>query len=200
MFNFDLSQDIECYLLTQASCSEYDIIRHLQSIKRLSPSVLNTSLSMFRCHFLVFNALHRININWLSDSNSNKSLEITSLRIWVHSHETDTQNKQEPHSQEAKKIDPLSVFYLDLKQLNQTTETDIHKLLDQFWLRFTTGNVISEEKQQALKTLEIEEDVDFSIIKKQYRRLAMRHHPDRGGDEKKLIAINKAMECLESFY
>lgn len=200
MFNFDLSQDIECYLLTQQACREYDIIRHLQEIKRLPLSALSDSLSMFRCHFLVFNALHRIKLKWQSDNNCKTRLEISSLRIWVHPYDKNESITQESKQQETTQFDPLSLFYLDLRQLNQTTQTDIHKLLDQFWIRYSSGSLDTKEKQQALSVLELNGDVDFNAVKKQYRRLAMRHHPDRGGDENKLIAINQAMARLESYY
>ena len=40
------------------------------------------------------------------------------------------------------------------------------------------------------------EPVGFEVIKKQHRRLAMRHHPDRGGDKESLQAINVAMETI----
>ena len=199
MFDFDLSQDIECYLLTQPSCREYDIIRHLQEIQRMPKTALANSLSMFRCHFLVFNALHRIKAKWQNNPDSNIALEISSLRISTKKH-VENQNTHTKTQQQAEPFDPLSLFYLDLTQLNQTTETDINKLLDQFWLRFTNGPLDTVEKEQALETLELKGDVDFSLIKKQYRRLAMRHHPDRGGDKNKLIAIHQAMECLENYY
>lgn len=38
--------------------------------------------------------------------------------------------------------------------------------------------------------------MDDLTIKRHYRRLAMRHHPDRGGDKAQLQIINAAMEAL----
>ena len=37
-------------------------------------------------------------------------------------------------------------------------------------------------------------------IKKSYRKLAMKHHPDRGGDEFQLQLINAAKEVLDKYY
>jgi hypothetical protein len=33
-------------------------------------------------------------------------------------------------------------------------------------------------------------------VKKKYRELAMKHHPDRGGDPAKMVAINRANDAL----
>jgi len=40
-------------------------------------------------------------------------------------------------------------------------------------------------------------DADDDAILRQYRRLAMRHHPDRGGERARLQAINAAMAILD---
>ena len=198
MLHFDLSQDIELFLQDNPNCREYDIIRHLQAIERLPKNVLNTSLSMFRCHFLVFNALHRIKIKWQKQAHSPLHLSISSLAIDV-SHNSTNPN-METDGKETDVFDPLSAFYLDLSQLNQTQETDVNALLDTFWQRYLKQGNHHPNKQQALETLELTPSVDFATVKKQYRRLAMKHHPDRGGDEQKLIAINEAMAILEACY
>ena len=35
------------------------------------------------------------------------------------------------------------------------------------------------------KILGVDKSIDDSALKKAYRKLAMKHHPDKGGDEKK---------------
>ncbi len=55
---------------------------------------------------------------------------------------------------------------------------------------------ISDERRDALAELELTDPVDWRAIKSQHRQLAMRHHPDRGGDEARLQAINAAMNVL----
>jgi len=195
MFHFDLTQDIHQYLQSHPTTKELDIIRHLQKINRLPMNVLRSDLSMFRAHFLVFNALYRLR----KQGHSQRAfhLEISALNIQLMSFDP----PHEPYSQAVKNTDPLYFFYTDLQQLNQTTTHDVQRLLDLFWQRFIAPEKISDQqKLEALSELELSDPVDFNTIKQQYRRLAMRHHPDRGGDQEKLVSINQAMQCLEVYY
>jgi len=46
------------------------------------------------------------------------------------------------------------------------------------------------------KLLEVEKDANDAEIKKAYRKLAVKHHPDKGGDPEKFKEITKAYEVL----
>ncbi len=46
------------------------------------------------------------------------------------------------------------------------------------------------------KTLDVSPNASVEEIKKAYRKLAHKHHPDRGGDEKKFKEINEAYQVL----
>ena len=46
------------------------------------------------------------------------------------------------------------------------------------------------------KILGVDKSVDDNALKKAYRKLAMKHHPDKGGDEKKFKDISEAYEIL----
>jgi len=46
------------------------------------------------------------------------------------------------------------------------------------------------------ETLGVKEDADQDEIKKAYKKLAMKHHPDRGGDEKTFQSISQAYDTL----
>lgn len=191
MFNFDLSQDIEAFILSHSPCKEYDIIQHLQHLGRLNKDCLAHSLSLFKSHFLIFNALYRLQLKAIV--HGQYDLTISSLAIAV--------NKYPPKSASSdnKQIDqhdPLALFYLDTSHLLNTTEDNVHTLLDYFWQHYFNDT----QKQTALDTLGLKDPVDFKTIKHQYRRLAMQHHPDRGGDANTLIEIHQAMQCLQHYY
>jgi len=46
------------------------------------------------------------------------------------------------------------------------------------------------------KTLEVSKTASSAEIKKAYRKLAIKHHPDKGGDPETFKVITKAYECL----
>ena len=53
------------------------------------------------------------------------------------------------------------------------------------------------ERQQALRVLGLPPNATPQQIKRRYRTLAKRHHPDRGGDQKEMQRIIAAYECLK---
>ena len=46
------------------------------------------------------------------------------------------------------------------------------------------------------KTLEITDNATEAEIKKAYRKLAVEHHPDKGGDENKFKKISEAYDTI----
>ena len=52
-------------------------------------------------------------------------------------------------------------------------------------------------RQSALKLLGLSNAASDDDIKKAYRKLAMQHHPDRGGNEAKFKEIQQAYEFLQ---
>ena len=53
--------------------------------------------------------------------------------------------------------------------------------------------------QQALEILELPSFITKEDIRTQYRFLARKHHPDRGGDATKMEEINRAYEILMKY-
>lgn len=142
------------------------------------------SLALFNVHFLLFHTLYRLRRQLLSECDGH--LEISPLKIVLRPYSPGAANQ-------LAETDPLSEYYLDLDNLKQTSRQDIDSMLGRFWTRLRAG----DQRQEALQVLELNDPVDYDTIKRQYRRLVMNHHPDRGGDKQRLQAINTAMAILE---
>jgi hypothetical protein len=168
-----------------AGLSEFELIQQLEAAGQpgFEADCLRDKLSLFQTHFFLFHTLYQLRDRLWSEQQAR--LDISALRIQLLSLADECGNHIAEH-------DPLRDYYLNIDNLEKTSEQDVEQLLNQFWSRF----VRNDDRQQALAELELADPVDWPTIKQQYRRLAMQHHPDRGGDEERLQAINAAMEML----
>ena len=168
--------------------SEYELIRLLgeRGHERFSGSCLGTEPELFRAHFILFNALYCIRQK--IRERDQREIEITAVKIILY--------KSSKAKVGIQKADPLAAYYLDTKNLKETTDDDVYKLLASFWNRFQ----VSSDKDQALALLALAEPVEPQTIRKRYRELAFEHHPDRGGSAEKLATINEAMDTLRVYY
>ena len=57
--------------------------------------------------------------------------------------------------------------------------------------------VIPDNYDADLATLELQPPVDSISVRQQYRRLAMRHHPDKGGDGEQFRRVSAAYQRLK---
>lgn len=138
--------------------------------------------ALFCAHFLLFHALYQLRDRaWQAQR---AHLEIASMKIrWL------------PYQDEASALslpDSLRDYYLDLSNLESTSERDVDELLASFWVRFQS----LDQRAGALQELGLADPVNDATIKRSYRQLAMQHHPDRGGDTERLQAINAAVSVL----
>lgn len=137
---------------------------------------------IFHAHFLLFHALYRFQQKLLL--NQQGILEIGPLNIQLSPYRQVRDAVAQP--------DRLRDYYLDLTNLDGITEGDVHELLASFWREY----IRFDNREAALAELGLSDPVDDMTIKQAYRRLAMQHHPDRGGDKQRLQAINEAYACL----
>lgn len=175
--------------------NEHALIKALGDVGviEVTTQTFSDTMTLFRTHFLVYNALYE-----LKDELIRKAhwiLEISAVNIKLHPYEFGHQLLSQK--------DPMRDYYLDLSALQETTEEELDDMLRNFWKKID----IEEEKQvvrglssRALKCLDLEEPITFAEIKKQYRKLAMQHHPDRGGDATRIQEINEAMEILKAAF
>lgn len=137
---------------------------------------------LFRAHFLLFHALYRLKDRLSVSRQAYLQIEPLSIRRLPWN-----------DGEEALSLpDPLRAYYLDWDNLDNTTEDDVSDLIASFWKQF--GRF--DERDQALAELGLTDPVDNETIKLTWRRLAMEHHPDRGGDDGRLQAINAAVDHL----
>ena len=138
--------------------------------------------ALFCAHFLLFHALYRLRDRaW---QRREAQIEISPLNIRWQAYRASDAGLARP--------DGLRDYYLDLTHLERTSARDVDELLAAFWMRFQS----QDQRAEALMELGLSDPVDDATIKRTYRQLAMRHHPDRGGDTARLQALNAAVEVL----
>ncbi len=173
--------------------SEHALIGELAEAGLLPRSFNSDKLTLFQTHFMLFNALYR-----LSDELASRqlALEIGLVNIRVRALELHEGRAALDSGDRAS----LRAYYLDWSNFTGATEEGVVELLENFWQHFGRAPVAAPEKQAALALLELREPVTWREIKQRYRRLAMREHPDRGGSNASLQALNEAMAVLARAY
>lgn len=165
--------------------SEYELFNALadQGKAEYDRSAWQSEHALFCRHFLLFNALYRLREQLHMQQCA--QIEISALKICLS--EWQACERGLPVGG-----DPLREFYLDITQLEKMSADDVKNMLGDFW----SGFYSNESRREALSVLGLEDPVSNTDIKQHYRRLAMQHHPDRGGDDEQLSRINAAMNIL----
>jgi len=162
---------------------EYDLIQKLklhEYFDFLSSPALPHEL--FHAHFFLFHSLYLLRDIFLDKKVY--LLDINTLKIQLLPYSEGDKDLQ--------KEDKLRKYYLDFNNLENTSEDDVYDMLASFWNKVNHY----DNREEALAELGLKDPVDDKVIKKEYRRLAMQHHPDRGGDTDKLQKINDALALL----
>jgi len=163
---------------------EYELLQLLRKQKYFSFLGKSPALpkDIFQAHFLLFHSLYRLQNQLLAEQQAILEIGPLNIQILPYSHEKAA----------IAKPDQLREYYLELGNLEQTTEERVHELLAAFWRNY----IRFDNRAAALAELGLTDPVKDEIIKQTYRRLVMEHHPDRGGDKQRLQVINAAYECL----
>lgn len=179
---------LERRLLSGEALSEYELLSWLQQPEQaiFAADALRDSLTLFRSHFILMHCLYRLRGQWFARQEA--LLEISALRI-------QRQPWQAAHHRLPAAADALADYYGDLNELATDRET-VESLLGSFWKMML--NPLHQEED--LQLLELNVDASEQDIRLQYRRLAMRHHPDRGGDEQHFCRIQAAYQRLKNRY
>lgn len=172
--------------------SEHALIKELVEEGLLPAGFNEGSLALFQTHFLLFNALYRLQDELAAQQ---LALDIGLVNIRVRE-----QQGAQSSALDFGRQSRLRDYYLDWSHFNGATEESVAELLESFWQQFEACPVADSEKAAALASLELCEPVTYAEIKMRYRRLVMREHPDRGGDNARLQTLNDAMAVLARAY
>lgn len=167
---------------------EYDLLKqiHEQAFNNQQIDLFD-HLVLFQQHFLLFHALYVLCDQQHAQKEGHIIIEALNIQWQPYGNEP----------QEALvKIDPLRAYYLDLKNLRDTSLEDVDNLLASFWININNDT----EKKEALKLLNLEDGCSLTTIKKRYRQLLSTHHPDKGGSHITTQSLNKAMAILKQCY
>ncbi len=162
---------------------EYDLMQSLKSqgyFDTLSSPALPHEL--FQAHFFLFHSLYLLRDIFLS--RKSYLLNINTIKIQLLPYQQGENSLQEENK--------LRSYYLDINNLEITSEDDVYEMLASFWNKFNHF----DNREAALAELGLKDPVDDKIIKQEYRRLIMQHHPDRGGNTEKLQKLNDVIKSL----
>lgn len=169
---------------------EYDLLKLLHEQQPQEQNVtMFDHLALFQQHFLLFHALYKLRDQQHADHAGH--IIIDALNIQWLPYKTDAAQQTSLAN-----TDPLRAYYVDLKNLEDTSREDVDNLLASFWFKMSDDS----EKLNALALFELDEPCDLSTIKKRYRQLLATHHPDKGGCVVTTQSLNDAMAVLKRCY
>ncbi len=163
--------------------AEYDLMQALKSLGYFdflsNPAQPH---ELFHAHFFLFHSLYLLRNIYLE--NEMHLLNIHTLKIHLLPYCKGENNLQEEEK--------LMAYYLDFSHLENTSEDDVYDMLASFWNKYNRY----DNREESLAELGLKDPVDDKVIKQEYRRLIMQHHPDRGGDTEKLQKLNDIIKSL----
>jgi len=198
-----ITQTIVAFLDQKNPCTEHEILNKLKTDKIAPFDQLNLQQSkdLFCAHFLTMHALYNLQNEYLSKQQY--CLDIQSIKVERHPYfsknsinDLASENSLSKSLDSLTKHDPLKEYYLNISHYFETSEDEVNELLKSFWKKY----LAQDDKQQALSTLALPANSNYETIKKQYRLLAQKHHPDKGGCGKYFAKVNAAKSILDALH
>ncbi|MCJ8321129.1 MAG: hypothetical protein MJK12_15930 [Colwellia sp.] len=177
------------YLKEQSSsCSLIDLVNLCdQEFLTLVGSELDFQVVIFQKNFFVMNALYQIQRDIQSEG---FLLTIFPLEICI------VPNLEGNKKSLATRDNDLARYYLDWSNLSNITVEEVDELFSSFWQRYQAKDKV----EAALTTLDLDQDVDWFVIRQAYQKKIAINHPDKGGCAEDFIEIRKAYEILRFRY
>ncbi|SDZ93391.1 DNA-J related domain-containing protein [Alkalimonas amylolytica] len=170
------------------------IVTEQQLLQRLGLQLTNAPsdphYALFQRHFVLQHLLYRIQKQWLLD-------EVAWLDIGLAKVELLPYLAQQLSAQDQGRAQ----YYLDWANFYQMDADTLAQQLEDFWQQFASRTVVSVpefSRQQACTLLQLSWPCDLALLKRQYRSLALKHHPDRGGDAEHFVRIRQAYQQLRA--
>jgi hypothetical protein len=96
--------------------------------------------------------------------------------------------------------DVMADYYLDWSNYDAVDLSELQSMMQRFWSRLSD----SDQLTQAFQTLEIDDanqqEVSLKLIKNQFKKLSLIHHPDKGGNQAQFVAVQRAYQTAMGFY
>lgn len=178
----------ECLRQNREGLSEHELLKQLTGENRsgIWSEAFNNNHTLFKAHFLLFHILYRLRNRLLEQKLGHLEINPVKIRLLPYQAGEDSLDA----------YNALMDYYLDLDNLKNTSAREVDEMLAGIYIKLNKQFESISKRQQALEVLGLEDPVDDRTIKQQYRRLAMEHHPDRGGDKVMLQQINSAVKIL----
>jgi len=169
-------------------CTEHELLKNLidTTVPPFDQLNIKQSKDLFNAHFLIMHALYQLQNRYFEERRY--CLKIEAIKIERLSYISNKDGLAQH--------DPLKTYYLDINHYFKTSEEEVNGLLNSFWEKY----LAQDDRQKALITLELPSDADYHSVKKQYRKLAQQHHPDKGGCNQYFAEISAAKDILEKLH
>ena len=169
--------------------TEYQLIQQIKLKLSTFPTLSEShSVALFQLNFLVMNALYQLQEELLQE---HLYLSISPLKIDL---QPLSSTCSETRALSQNLDSRLSEYFFDWSHFEDTGESEVEALLQQFWKYFLNNDLT----QRAYQTLAVSPDANWTEIKNAYRKQALRHHPDKGGQSTRFIEIRQAYEVLKN--
>ena len=145
-------------------------------------------LALFQRHFIVQHLLYQLQQQWSEQEFA--WLEIGLAQVQLHTYQA-----QKPTDYDQGRAS----YYLDWQHFYQMSSATLQRQLDDFWSYVQRTPVADPlSLQQACQHLQLNWPCTLLQLKRQYRSLALQHHPDRGGDSQHFQQVRQAYQRLRA--
>jgi hypothetical protein len=180
-------------VIEKKTLREFDIIQAWRAKQWLPDNCIRTELLLFRTHFYIFHQLYVLKKQLITHYQGD--INIHTLGSYYMDKPVNDQEKNKLDKNKDTQLhqhDGLLHYYLDWKPLFETDAAEIGRL-KQF-----IGSGISQPYalKNAFERFQLTPPTNELAIKKAYRKLAIKHHPDKGGRIQDIQRINEEKSLL----